>query len=140
MQSDPSEHAAHKRQADSPPHDVSKGSYPDQVVSDRSVFQHKPLDHTQASIWLLKVLPDLSSTGLIQCQIWHDDIHAQYDCLSYGWGSDGDGHLILLNGEEHWIRQNLYDFLGVARTQYTYARSERTLWIDALCIDQNSIA
>jgi hypothetical protein len=75
----------------------------------------------QASIRLLKVLPDLSSTGLIRCQIWHDDIHAKYDCLSYVWGSDGDGNLILLNGEEHAIRQILCDFLGVARTQYTYA-------------------
>jgi hypothetical protein len=138
MQSSSSEHAAHEHEADSPPDDVQKMPRPDRVASGCSVFQHKPLDHTQASIRLLKVLPDLSSAGLIQCQIWHDNIDAQYDCLSYEWGEDGDGQFILLDGEEHWIRRNLLGFLGVARTKY--AGSERTLWIDALCIDQSSIA
>jgi hypothetical protein len=105
--------------------------------SDLTPFQHDPLDRTQRSIRLLTVLPDLSNAGLIQCHIWHDTVDAAYDCLSYVWGSDQVQKQILLNGKRCTIRKNLWDFLGVARTKY--ANPPRVFWIDALCIDQNSI-
>jgi hypothetical protein len=82
---------------------------------DTTAFQHKPLDHTKATIRLLKILPDLSDTGLIQCHMWHDNVDAQYDCLSYVWGSDQDDQAISLNGKDYRLRKNLWDFLSVAR-------------------------
>jgi hypothetical protein len=70
--------------------------------------------------------------------MWHDNVDAQYDCLSYVWGSDQDDQTISLNGRDYRLRRNLWDFLSVARTNGL--NSKRTFWIDALCINQNSIA
>lgn len=92
-------------------------------------FQHEPLNLTKASVRLLRILPTLSSTGLIQCQIWHDQIDASYTCLSYVWGSEADGNTILINDAHFSIRKNLFTFLEVARTKY--GESQRTFWIDA---------
>lgn len=100
-------------------------------------FQHEPLDRTGASIRLLRILPELSSQGHVQCQVWHSDIRAQYTCLSYVWGSNDDERIILINEKYFRVRRNLFDFLNVARTRY--AGSQRSFWVDAICIDQASI-
>jgi hypothetical protein len=102
----------------------------------RSTFEHTPLDQTKGAFRLLKVLPDLSTDGLIECEIWHDDTDATYTCLSYVWGSDVDHEEILLNGKSLQCRQNLWDFLNVARAKY--ATTPEAFWIDALCIDQTN--
>lgn len=138
MQSDLAQHAPHKRQYESPEDDAQKRLNLDRDTSGNPVFHHEPLDHSKGSIRLLKILPDLSAEGIIQCKIWPDDVNAQYDCLSYVWGPDDNQRSILVNGESHWIRKNLYDFLNVTRTKY--AEAGRFFWIDALCIDQSSIA
>jgi hypothetical protein len=121
------------------------------------LFQHAPLDHTKSSIRLLRILPDLSATGLIQCEIWHDESSAEYTCLSYTWGPDYPQKFILLNGKPHSCRENLGNFLGVARKKYSGAAS--SFWkklsgfpqrkkhchdvpafrIDAICINQSSV-
>lgn len=100
-------------------------------------FSYEPLDHTKSSIRLLRILPGLSDTGNIQCEMWHDTIDAKYDCLSYVWGSEQNEQDILVNGQTISVRRNLWDFLGTARTKY--AVPPRTFWIDALCINQASI-
>ncbi|KAF2246901.1 HET-domain-containing protein, partial [Trematosphaeria pertusa] len=99
-------------------------------------FTHKPLDHTKQTIRLIRILPDRSSSGFIQCDIYHATIEAEYVCLSYMWGPPEPSQTILMNGKYHQIGPNLFDFLNVAREKY---RSER-LWIDALCIDQANTA
>lgn len=109
----------------------------DEAEINSATFQHTPLDHSKASIRLLRILPETSSNGLVQCHIWHDNVEAQYTCLSYVWGSDDDQKIILLNGKSFCVRKNLFDFLSVARTKY--ANSRRTFWIDAISINQTSI-
>jgi hypothetical protein len=106
-------------------------------TSSTATFEHEALDYTRGAIRLLRILPNLSPTGIIQCEIWHDSVKAKYDCLSYVWGSDEIQQQILLNRKPCRVRQNLCDFLRVARTKY--ASPPRTFWIDALCIDQDSI-
>jgi hypothetical protein len=101
-------------------------------------FEHAPLDHTKSSIRLLKILPDLSATGSIQCEIWHDATHAEYTCLSYVWGSEHESDTILVNGKTFTCRKNLWDFLNVARKKS--AHTERAFWIDAICIDQSNVS
>ncbi|KAH7091925.1 heterokaryon incompatibility protein-domain-containing protein, partial [Paraphoma chrysanthemicola] len=107
-------------------------------------FQYHPLDRSKPSIRLLRILPDLSNDGLIQCKLWHDEVTARYDCLSYGWGSDNhqavsqnEAH-VLVNGAVFHVRHNLHGFMMVARTKC--AAPQHTFWIDAMCIDQNSVA
>jgi hypothetical protein len=110
----------------------------DSATFSTSSFEHEPLDYRRGAIRLLRVLPHLSSTGLVQCEIWHDNVNATYDCLSYVWGSDKIQQQVLLNGRLCRVRQNLWDFLRVARTKYA-STPPRIFWIDALCIDQDSL-
>jgi len=100
-------------------------------------FKHEPLDYRRGAIRLLRILPHLSIDGHIQCEIWHDSVKASYTCLSYVWGSEKIQWQILVNGKLLLVRENIYNFMRVA--QLKYANPARTFWIDALCIDQDSI-
>lgn len=59
-----------------------------------------------------------------------------YIALSYARGSEFPQRPIAINGAEFFVRQNLFDFLAVARDQ----PQEILFWIDQICIDQFSIA
>jgi hypothetical protein len=107
------------------------------MVESRMGFQHNALDQSKGAFRLLKVRSDLSTDGLIQCEIWHDVTVATYSCLSYVWGPDGDYQDILVNGKLFQCRRNLWDFLNAAKT--SYAATPEVFWIDAICIDQTNI-
>jgi hypothetical protein len=102
-----------------------------------ALFTHDPLDYRRGAIRLLRILPHLSKDGQIQCQIWHDSVKASYTCLSYVWGPEKIQRQILINGKLLSVRENLYNFMRVARSKY--ANPKQTFWIDALCIDQDSV-
>ncbi|KAH7089428.1 heterokaryon incompatibility protein-domain-containing protein, partial [Paraphoma chrysanthemicola] len=100
------------------------------------IFQHDPLDHNTASIRLVEVLHKRSKSGLVQCRMFNGTIASnRYTCLSYEWDSKPGGEWIIINGELHYVRRNLWDFLRVATSKYC----KQKLWIDALCIDQTNI-
>jgi hypothetical protein len=124
-------------------------------------FRHAPLDCRGDSIRLVKILPDLSTDGPVECRIYHaklspgaadgapyivglllPQVHhlssepVPYICLSYTWGSPQDQGAISVNGKMLTVRKNLESFLQVARTQLAYG----FFWIDALCIDQANAA
>ncbi|KAH7406566.1 heterokaryon incompatibility protein-domain-containing protein, partial [Phaeosphaeria sp. MPI-PUGE-AT-0046c] len=75
------------------------------------IFRHDPLEHSKPSIRLILLLPDL-------------------------WGAPDPSSPILVNGQLFSVRQNLLDFLDMARQNQAAAT---TYWIDALCIDQGNI-
>lgn len=102
----------------------------------RDIFRHDPLEHSKPSIRLIRLLPELSSDGIIQCEILHETIEASYMCLSYRWGPPEPSNNILINGQLFAVRQNLLDFLDMARQNIA---ATTTYWIDALCIDQHNI-
>jgi hypothetical protein len=59
----------------------------------------------------------------------------QYEALSYTWGGSRHGRMICLNNKYTLpITDNLYNALQRLRRRKTI----RTLWIDALCIDQST--
>lgn len=71
----------------------------------------------------------------IQCKISDYAIHGatRYEALSYAWGPHvGNGPFIELNGAAFQISIELE--LAIRRLRYT--NSARTLWIDAICINQ----
>jgi hypothetical protein len=108
------------------------------AVVDLAEFKHKPLNHFRPSIRLVKISPELSPEGLIQCTISHTTTsRASYTCLSYIWGSPVPCQTILINGKTFQVRQNLYNFLDTVRTKSTPTLS---FWIDALSIDQQNIS
>ena len=95
-------------------------------------FVHDPLDLTQATIRVLRILPG-SEAAPISCVVKHvprgDDT---YVCLSYSWGEPDDGHSIRLNGRLFQVRASLFNFLQCARK----LEISDWLWIDAICINQ----
>jgi hypothetical protein len=81
----------------------------------------------------LLLLQPLVVGETIRCTL-HSGIvgrHAQYEALSYMWGSPGS-KIIEINGFSVPVRENLWNAL------YHLAPSSgtRTLWVDALCINQ----
>ncbi|KUJ14675.1 HET-domain-containing protein [Mollisia scopiformis] len=84
--------------------------------------------------------------ALLQPGIWDDEISYHltnsslespiaYESLSYVWAQETGHNSIKLNGKEHRITNNLFKALKRLRK----AREARCLWIDAICIDQDSI-
>ncbi|CAJ2511395.1 Uu.00g070200.m01.CDS01 [Anthostomella pinea] len=58
-----------------------------------------------------------------------------YEALSYVWGSEADKKRITINNGSLSITRNLYEALGCLR----HRTNPRVMWIDAICIDQNSL-
>jgi hypothetical protein len=61
----------------------------------------------------------------------------KYEALSYCWGSDELYKTIEINGQQIPVRRNLWGALKHLR--HRLPRMKRTLWIDALCINQTDI-
>ncbi|RKL38091.1 hypothetical protein BFJ72_g7553 [Fusarium proliferatum] len=59
-----------------------------------------------------------------------------YEALSYVWGSKQDPRHIYINGNRFAVTQNLFEALAYLRLP----DSDRTLWIDAICINQLDFA
>lgn len=115
--------------ADTPPSTVSE---PGNIST--NAFVHASLDLEANSIRLIQLRSDLSPSGHIQCDVRESTINDGYTCLSYEWGTGTPNKLILIGDATFPIRQNLWDFLEVARQW----RQPPWLWIDALCIDQSN--
>lgn len=98
---------------------------PKRADQDPPLFKHRRLDASNpTAIRLLRVLPDLSSAGRIQCEIFHADIRTKFACLSYVWGDPTPQKTISIIDEDSLesnlvIRKNLWDFLCVARSKFS---------------------
>lgn len=117
----------------------------------QDLFKHAPLDLRKSSIRLIRVLP-LDDSGIVQCTISLATIDAQYTCLSYVWGRAEETHMIHINGQPFQVRRNLWEFLHTVADQSTATigsdheeipglnleEAADSLWIDALCIDQEN--
>jgi hypothetical protein len=123
------------------------------IVDCNSAFKHQPLDLQTKSLRLIEVLP-WKGDGQVRCTIKHVTTDATYTCLSYVWGPTELGsHVILLNNRPFCVRKNLWDFLSVAslnkinlgvdrrdRLTFDFSQATKSLWIDALCIDQENVS
>ncbi|KAL5344889.1 hypothetical protein ACLOAV_010286 [Pseudogymnoascus australis] len=64
----------------------------------------------------------------------------EYDALSYAWGDAQDRVAIHVNGKTLLVTQNLWSFLRHQRDTFAPTdNSDRTFWIDAICIDQMNL-
>ena len=111
------------------------------IDDDSGPFHYEPLDYTKRSFRVLNILPS-TRDGRLRCSLRNELIPIipeycafKYNALSYTWGPPEPLQHIELNGRPFAIRQNLWDFLNVAREQPEICR---TLWIDAICIDQDN--
>jgi hypothetical protein len=75
----------------------------------------------------------------VSCEIFHTTLTdaPPYKALSYTWGDLSDRkHKIQLNGKPFEVRENLW----TAINQLADVGEKVTIWIDAICIDQENVA
>ena len=95
------------------------------------------LDSTKPEIRLINLYPRGVTNG-IKCELILADLNEKpiYEALSYEWGPSAPvDFCIKLNNQEHFVRKNLWLALLCLRSK----DGPRTLWIDAICVDQSNI-
>lgn len=102
----------------------------------RYVHEYKRLEPIIGDVRLVKLWPGAGDTT-IRCETIHASFDGtlSYEALSYTWGEKSPGGLIDMNGRPFLTRRNLADALRHLRLK----DKPRTLWIDALCIDQINV-
>lgn len=107
----------------------------------RRQLQYEPLDITIAGHFRLIKLAARSqsiSDETIRCtlitSVWSSD-ETPYEALSYVWGDSFTTKTIFLNNALFHVTENLYIALQYLRLP----NKSRTLWSDAICIDQRNI-
>ncbi|KAE8394461.1 HET-domain-containing protein [Aspergillus alliaceus] len=99
-----------------------------------STLQLKP-----DTVRLARLLPPEKNDIQIKCELFNyslperSDRKHPYEALSYVWGSEMKPNTIILNGSAFSITQNLY----TALTYLRHPQLERTIWVDAICINQD---
>lgn len=99
-------------------------------------FVYQPLPSSKDAIRLIELHP-VSDSGVVVARMVNAVLSETpfYHALSYMWGPADETHTIILNGRPIKIRKNLFHFLTTWSKQY----SDRKLWIDALCINQDDV-
>ncbi|KAJ5210109.1 hypothetical protein N7491_009921 [Penicillium cf. griseofulvum] len=101
-----------------------------------TAYKYEPLAHRE--IRVVRLYP-LTSDNQIHCEIERASIdeHPVYEALSYTWGNDTNNIPIQVgSGSVISVTENLF----VALHALSPAESPRTIWIDALCINQDDLA
>ena len=98
-----------------------------------SSYQYEALDPTTLEIRLL-TLERGSSEAEISCRLHHASLGSglTYEALSYTWGDANNLREILLGNQRFKVTANLEIALRHLRRE----DDARTLWVDALCINQ----
>jgi hypothetical protein len=90
------------------------------------------------TIRLLRLLPHKDENAPIKCQLLHPSLQESgqrmypYDALSYVWGCPEKPRSILIDGHDLPVTANLHEALSRLR----YRSTERIIWVDAICINQ----
>lgn len=100
-------------------------------------FEYKPIDLSKDVIRIIRLCRGYH-TDIIRCELFEaylDQIKGvSYEAVSYTWGNQSKEATILLDGKEALITSNLFAALSCLRL----VGVDKTLWIDALCINQEN--
>lgn len=104
---------------------------------------YKQLDRARQSIRLLSVQPGVSADPLI-CEIittyLYDDTHTAYEALSYCWGSGSAQQSMIVYSQGVASTQIKCSVsLHSALVHLRYSDKPRTIWADAICINQSDM-
>lgn len=101
-------------------------------------FTYRPLKESK-DFRLLELFSG-NEEDTIKCSLNHSSLTSgqRYHAASYTWGSPGTFREIELDGIGHRIQPNLFDFLQQLRRRIKSVSI--TLWVDALCINQNDLS
>ncbi|KAF7522791.1 hypothetical protein G7054_g12027 [Neopestalotiopsis clavispora] len=99
-------------------------------------FTYAPLEGDNA----FRLLRLIGGKGdLVECELFHadsNDSKLRYEAVSYCWGSEQHECAILIDGKTLTVRGSLVGLLKQLR--HHNPRKYRTIWIDAVCIDQEN--
>jgi Heterokaryon incompatibility protein (HET) len=100
-----------------------------------STYIYEPLLH-EDSIRLL-ILEPAKMGERICCRIEQSrlSLNPKYNAISYVWGESLNKYVISIDGYTFEVRRNLYNALQCFRNECV----PRTLWVDAICLNQNDI-
>ena len=97
-------------------------------------YEQFPIEKNE--IRLVIIQPAENESATIQCRIISTKYFAtDYEALSYEWGQPNTSSQILVGSRPYPIPQNLHKALRSLRFEHR----ERTIWIDAICINQSAI-
>jgi hypothetical protein len=109
-------------------------------------YEYRPLKENE--IRLLELIPgeesDSTKPSLITCRLSHYalDKLPPFETLSYCWGTSRSNRTILIDGKRLHIKPNLEAVLREFRRPHHLSgddQEHRTLWIDAICINQEDL-
>ena len=89
---------------------------------------------------MIRLLPHENENARIECELFDYSLSEMgdgkhlYEALSYVWGSDIKPRSIILNGCDFPVTENLHTALLYLRNR----QLGRTLWVDAISIDQDN--
>jgi hypothetical protein len=114
-----------------------KHKYRSSTGCDELEPRYEALDLDLNQIRLLKILPPLRRDSLVTAELrtvrLTAEIHPSYETISYVWGDVKDTDWIRIDGK-HWeVPASSVRVLRKVRLP----SEPRTVWIDAICIDQN---
>jgi hypothetical protein len=97
---------------------------------------YEPLDTSVDTIRLLVLEPG-DPSSVVRCRLECTTFANKpvYQALSYEWGREPPSEKIQLNGRIFAVRENLFNALVHLRD----TKIPKTLWIDALCINQSDL-
>lgn len=103
-------------------------------------MHYTALDTSQHQIRLLHLTPSPHRRHGIVCHFSIISLsaggqHCDYEALSYAWGEPVLDRAVQLGGHQFAVTANLLSILRALR----YANKSRTIWVDAICIDQHNI-
>jgi hypothetical protein len=100
-----------------------------------SALRYWPL-RSHSHIRLLEILPGHWNSPVVayftETDLAANQVHP-YECLSYTWDSAGTEEVMFIDNSEFRVMPNLHNFIKKLRDE----RAPRTLWADAICINQN---
>jgi hypothetical protein len=97
-------------------------------------YVYEPLENPEAQIRLVTIEPGREGQEL-SCALETKELNDNpiYEALSYCWDAEVDLKAIKLHGADLEVTPNLFDALLALRRN----DRPRTMWIDALCINQH---
>jgi hypothetical protein len=112
------------------------------MASSTESFAYLPLDSNYADSFRLLNLHPGDFNAPIECTLTHDRRSVStrpYESLSYTWGDPSLTSEIFVNGLSFPVTRNLEQALRSLRDDSSTGGQTRTLWVDAVCIDQSQI-
>ena len=107
-----------------------------------SPYHYSPIDKEASEIRLLTLLPGVFGTKIritIRSTVLSKSLVPEYEALSYVWGSTKRKACVYIQEAEGESTMGITRNLDEALQKLRYEDEPRTLWIDAICVDQSNI-